>query len=135
MIVTFIYTALSGGSSSTIKLALGTRLAPTDHHFNYTGVAQPVHYPRAEKKTFFARGGASVTESFTCLKEHSEYWNAVIWTRKTMAPIIGKRGDLKFEGDNGGQIILIDCICTVAGGRIVGGTSLVDFEFVGGIWQ
>lgn len=136
MKVTFTYTPLLGGTSTAEPLALGQRMSPiAPMEFSHAGTAQAAHPIRSETLVFFARGGGNVTENFQAQKEHSSYWDAVVWTRITVGRMRGKSGTLLFEDNVSGRIRLVGAVCTAASGRLIGNVSFVDFTFVGGIWQ
>jgi hypothetical protein len=138
MKVNFLYVPVTGGGTitPTPALALGSKLSPLNQSFNHAGVPQAVHYPRAAAMSFFGRGGANVSETFTAQADHASYWAAVVYTRVKLGALMGTKGTLRFDADDGGgSIQLIGCVCTKASGRLIGLLSLVDFEFVGGVWS
>ena len=134
MKVSFAYVPVTGGSSTTIMVALGSKLSPLNQSFNHSGVAQPVHYARASTQTFFGRGGGAVSETFTAMNEHSNYFAAMIFTRVTLGDLRGRSGQLIYQDDASGRITLANCVCTKASGKLIGLASFTDFEFSGGVW-
>jgi hypothetical protein len=127
----------SDAAASPEVLALGRRLAPfSPMEFQQTGALQETHLVRAATKGHIGRGGGSVRESFTAQKEHANYWAAIVWTRVTLGTMRGVNGTLTFTADGlpGGSVSLTDAVCVGAAGHVMGMTSIVKFDFVGGTW-
>lgn len=134
MRIRFIYTHYTG-AMITEELCAGLRLSPTDEQPSGTGAAQESSPPRATGPTFYGRGLASWTESFTGWKEHSDYWTGKMWARKSVQAMLGRKGTLRYEHDRGGAMQLVGCVLVSAQAVSIGIVTSHRYVFRGGLWS